>query len=125
MTKRPSIKRQLGNAGERLAVRELQSRGMSIIASNYRCEAGEMDLIAREADALVFIEVKTRRGNRFGSPEDAVHPRKQQKLIAIAETYLQEQSLDDVDWRIDVVAIEMDGSGKLLRVDVIENAVQR
>jgi len=120
-----SAKQKLGNAGEQLAARELQARGLSIVQTNYRCASGEMDLIARDGDELVFVEVKTRRGNRFGSPEDAVNPRKQQKLIEVAETYLQAYQHNDVNWRIDVVAVEMDARGKLLRVDVIEHAVSR
>lgn len=115
----------LGHKGEQIAARELQARGLSIVQSNYRCAAGEMDVIARSADELIFVEVKTRRGNKFGAPEESVHPRKQQKLIEIAEMYLQEHALDDVNWRIDVVAVEMDGHGRLLRVDVIEHAVTR
>ncbi|MEP7198653.1 MAG: YraN family protein [Chloroflexota bacterium] len=125
MTKRPTTKRQLGDAGEELAVRALQARGLIIVARNYRCTAGEMDVIARDGDALVFVEVKTRRGDQFGTAAEAVNARKQQKLIDVAETYLQAKQLDDVDWRIDVVAVEMDARGKLLRVEVIENAVMR
>ena len=125
MTKRPTTKRQLGDAGEELAVRALQARGLIIVARNYRCTAGEMDVIARDGDALVFVEVKTRRGDQFGTAAEAVNARKQQKLIDVAETYLQAQQLDDVDWRIDVVAVEMDARGKLLLVEVIENAVMR
>ncbi len=120
-----SSKQKLGSAGEQLAARELQSRGLSIVQTNYRCAAGEMDVIARDGDELVFVEVKTRRGDKFGSPAEAVNARKQQKLIEVAETYLQEHRLDNVNWRIDVVAVEMDARGKLLRVDVIEHAVGR
>lgn len=125
MLKRLTPKRQLGNTGEQLAARALERSGLTIVQRNYRCAAGEMDLIAREGEAWVFVEVKTRRGDKFGSAAEAVHTRKQQKLIEVAESYLQEHRLDDVDWRIDVVAIEMDARGKLLRVEVIENAVIR
>ncbi len=120
-----SAKRGLGSTGEQLAARELQRRGLQIVQSNYRCAVGEMDLIARSADEWVFVEVKTRRGDKFGLPEEAVNPRKQKKLIDVAESYLQEHELEDIRWRIDVVAIEMDPRGRLLRVDVIENAVSR
>ena len=123
--KRGSVRRQLGNAGEDLAARALGKRGMQIVARQYRCTSGEIDLIARDGAELVFVEVKTRRGDRFGAPEDAVNARKQQKLIAAAETYLQSHALEDSAWRIDVVAIEMDARGHLLRLDVIERAVER
>jgi putative endonuclease len=118
-------RKQLGAMGEQLAVRELQGRGLTIVQTNYRCTAGEMDVIARDAEEWVFVEVKTRRGDQFGAPEEAVHARKQQKLIEVAETYLQEHALHDAQWRIDVVAVEMDARGKLLRVEVTENAVTR
>ncbi len=122
---RPTAKRQLGDAGERLAAEALTKRGLVIYERNFRCAEGELDLIARDGDTWVFAEVKTRRGSRFGTPEEAVDARKQRKLIAVAEAYLQVRALDDVDWRIDVVAVEMDARGRLLRVDVIENAVTR
>ena len=118
-------KQGLGRKGEQLAADALQAQGMAIVERNYRCAVGEMDIIAREGDTLVFVEVKTRRGNRFGSPEDAVDARKQRKLIEVAETYLQERVLDDAEWRIDVVAVEMDGVGRLKRIEVIREAVRR
>ncbi|MBI1802263.1 MAG: YraN family protein [Chloroflexi bacterium] len=118
-------RKELGAAGERLAARALAERGLTVVQANYRCAAGEMDLIARAPDEWVFVEVKTRRGRRFGAPEDAVNGRKQRKLVEVAETYLQEHGLDDARWRIDVVAVEMDTRGRLLRLEVIENAVSR
>jgi putative endonuclease len=72
----------------------------------------------------VFVEVRTRRGGEFGTPEDSITPRKRQHLVAAAQTYLQEHQLPDVAWRIDVVAVELSRRGELLRVDVIENAIQ-
>lgn len=118
-----SARQSLGHAGEQMARRALEARGLVIVQANYRCAAGEMDLIARAANEWVFVEVKTRRGNRFGTPEEAITRRKQAKLAQVAETYLQAHALADVAWRIDVVAIEMDRHGKLLRLDVIEHAV--
>src|SRR5205814_595385 len=120
-----NVRRGLGDAGEELAARALRARGLLVVERKFRCRSGEIDLIARDGQCLVFVEVKTRRGNRFGTPEEAVHPRKQRKLIQVAETYLQQQLLEDVDWRIDVVAIEMDARGRVVRVDVIEHAVER
>jgi len=125
MNKPTSARRGLGDAGEELAARALRARGLVVVARKFRCRSGEIDLIARDGESLVFVEVKTRRGNRFGTPVEAVHPRKQRKLIQVAETYLQQQMLDDVDWRIDVVAVEMDARGHVQRVDVIEHAVER
>jgi putative endonuclease len=121
--KHPTPKQGLGRAGEQLARRALESRGMVIVQANYRCAAGEMDLIARAADEWVFVEVKTRRGNRFGSPEEAITRRKQIRLAKVAESFLLEHALGDAAWRIDVVAVEMDRRGKLVRLEVIEHAV--
>jgi putative endonuclease len=67
--------------------------------------------------------VRTRRGRAFGTPEESITPAKQQKLIELAQTYLQEHDLSDVPWRIDVVAVEMDRRGKLQRINLIKNAV--
>jgi putative endonuclease len=121
--KRPTARQSLGRVGEQLARRALESRGMMIVQANYRCVAGEMDLIARVADEWVFVEVKTRRGNRFGSPEEAITRRKQNRLAKVAQSFLLEHALADAAWRIDVVAVEMDRHGKLLRLEVIEHAV--
>ena len=121
--RRPTARQGLGRAGEQMARRALESRGLVIVQANYRCASGEMDLIARAADEWVFVEVKTRRGNRFGSPEEAITARKQAKLVKVAETYLLDHAIRDANWRIDVVAIEMDRRGSLVRLDVIDHAV--
>ena len=77
-----------------------------------------------KGQSLVFVEVRTRRGDRFGTPEESITPAKRAHLIAAAQAYLQAHSLEDRDWRIDVVAVEMSSRGELVRVDVIENAIE-
>lgn len=114
----------LGQRGETLAADKLAALGYSLIARNYRCPHGEIDLIAKHDTVWVFVEVKTRRGSSHGTPEEAVTPRKQAHLIASAQHYLQANGLENENWRIDVVAVELTPVGKLLRVEVIENAVQ-
>ncbi len=116
-------RKQLGAAGEEIAARELARRGYRLRERNWRCAAGELDLVAEQADVLVFVEVRTRRGDRFGTPEESITASKRTHLIAAAESYLQAHDLD-CDWRIDVVAVQMSARGELMRVDVIENAVQ-
>lgn len=117
-------RQQLGRWGEELAARQLEAANFRLAARNYRCPAGEMDLIVTAEDDLwVFVEVKTRQGDAYGRPEEAITQRKAQRLIQVAESYLQEHALVDVDWCIDVVAIELDGRGTLLRFEQIENAV--
>ena len=117
-------RKRLGNVGEGIAARELSRRGYIVRERNWRCPEGELDLVAEQGSVLVFVEVRTRRGDRFGTPEDSITPAKRAHLIAAAQAYLQAHALQDCDWRIDVVAVEMTARGELVRVDVIENAVQ-
>lgn len=117
-------RRRLGAAGEELAARELARRGYVIRERNWRCAAGEVDLVAELDGALVFVEVKTRRGNQFGAPEESITSAKRTHLIAAAQTYLQEHQWQDCAWRIDVVAIELGPQGRLRRIEVIESAVE-
>lgn len=116
-------KRQLGRRGEELASAYLQQQGYLILARNWRCPAGEIDIVAREGEFLAFVEVRTRRGDRLGTPEESITPAKQAKLVELAQTYLQEACLLEQSWRIDVVAIEMDRQGKQKRLNLIRNAV--
>lgn len=116
-------RKALGKLGESLAARELERRGYRIVERNWRCPAGEMDLVAEQRGVLVFVEVRTRRGRERGTPEESLTTRKQAKLIEVAQAYLEEGT-SDRDWRIDVVAVELSSRGELLRVDVIENAIE-
>jgi putative endonuclease len=114
----------LGRRGERLAEAKLVAAGYVPVARNYRCAAGEINLIARHGETLVFVEVRARRGEAYGLPEASITPRKRRHLIAAAQTYLLENNLPDADWRIDLVAVEYSLRGELMRVDIVENAVQ-
>ena len=104
-----------------MAVAELGRCGYEIVARNWRCRAGEVDVVARRDGAWAFFEVRTRRGREFGTPEESVTPAKQRRMVDVARTYLAEHDLNDVDWRIGLVAVEMDRAGRLLRVDVYES----
>jgi putative endonuclease len=115
-------RKRLGQRGEDLAVAHLEEQGYAVRERNWRCPAGEMDIVAKDGDCLAFVEVRTRRGREYGSPEESVTPAKQAKLVELAQTYLQEHSWEG-DWRIDVVAVEMMSGGKLLRIELIKNAV--
>jgi len=117
-------RKRLGDAGEEIAARELVRRGYVVRERNWRCPEGELDLVAEQGETLVFVEVRTRRGDRFGTPEESITPAKRAHLITAAQAYLQAHSLQDRDWRIDVVAVEMAAQGQLLRADVIENAIE-
>ena len=112
---------KLGRRGEELATQALSQRGYEIVTRNWRCQAGEVDVVACQNDALHFFEVRTRRGQAYGTPEESVTPAKQQRMIDVALTYLGEHELDDVDWRIGFVAVEMDRAGNLLRLEVYDS----
>jgi putative endonuclease len=116
-------RRKLGQRGEILAADWLAALGYAIIARNYRCQAGEIDLVARYGGRWVFVEVRTRRGDRFGTPEESITPRKRRHLIASAQNFLLENDALDADWRIDAVAVVLAADGQVQRVDVVENAV--
>ena len=95
---------RVGQGGEDQAKVFLEAQGYQVIAANYRCHWGEIDLIAQDKDTLVFVEVKLRRSTSFGSAEESVSYTKAQKLIKAAEQYTSEQNVK-APWRIDVVAI--------------------
>jgi putative endonuclease len=106
-------RRQLGIDGERAAERFLRRHGYSIVERNYRCRLGEVDLIALDRRTVVFVEVKTRRCTRFGSPFDDVDLRKQRQIVRAAECYLDAHRLHDREVRFDVVAVWPDECGSL------------
>ncbi|MBN1364125.1 MAG: YraN family protein [Syntrophaceae bacterium] len=109
-----------GKYGEKIAVSFLKKRGYHIIETNYRCALGEIDIVARENEELVFIEVKTRKSNELGYPEQAVGIKKQRKLSQLALCYLEGKKLTNVKARFDVLAITMSASGNEMKL--IKNA---
>lgn len=110
----------LGRRGEELAVRELRRRGYEIVERNWRCAVGEVDIVARRGQAWAFVEVRTRRGEAFGTPEESITPKKQARMQAVAERYMAEHALWEADGQLLVVAVEMDPAGHLQRVEVLE-----
>lgn len=115
--------RALGDLGERLACEALTKRGYVIVERNWRCTAGELDIVAREGAVWVFVEIKTRRGHNTGLPEDGLTPQKAERLVRSAEAYLTAHELYEVDWRIDFVGIELDGRDAIKRLNIIPGAV--
>lgn len=115
-------RKQLGNWGESVAAHHLEAHGYAIVARNWRCQLGEIDLVAQKNGWISFVEVKTRRGRQMGLPEEGLTARKQQKLLALAQQYIADFDLD-VDWQIDLIAVELDRQGKLLRVEHLQNVV--
>jgi putative endonuclease len=82
-----------------------------------------MDVIARTAQALVFVEVRTRSSSQFGTPEESITRAKAERLILTAQAYLEQQSAPDEHWRIDLIAIECQPAGKVVRLDHYPNAL--
>jgi putative endonuclease len=121
--KREMKRRDTGILGEKLAKDFLKKRGYRIWEANYRCPEGEVDLIAKHKDYLVFIEVRTKKSTDFGTPEESITSAKKERLRAIASHYQQTHDNLPPLWRIDVVAVELDRRGKPSRIELIENAV--
>jgi len=116
-------RRTLGHFGEAIAEGYLRRQGYEIIARNWRCRQGEIDLVARQGGDWVFVEVRTRRGASCGTAEESVTPAKQRRLVRLAQSFLQAEGLEDVPWRIDLVAVEVDGAGRPARVEVLPAAI--
>ncbi|MET0902793.1 MAG: YraN family protein [Acidimicrobiales bacterium] len=109
-------RRAFGQAGEERAAAWYRARGYEVIDRNWRCRAGELDLVARRGRILVFVEVKARRTDRFGTPAEAVTPTKQRRLRSLARHYLEATDVGRCTLRFDVVSI-LGG-----RLEVIEAA---
>ena len=101
----------------------LKKHGYHVWETNYRCPEGEIDIVAKHKDSLVFIEVRTKKSLEFGGPEESITPIKMERLRAVAAHYQQTHNNLPPSWRIDVVAVEIDQKGKPLRIELIENAV--
>jgi putative endonuclease len=105
-------RKQLGKKGEDIACMYLESQGLEVIERNWQCQSGEADIIAMEDDVLAFIEVKTRRSESTGFPEDAVTLRKRRKYEKIATDYLFSHDLSSLRVRFDVMALLLSNDGK-------------
>jgi putative endonuclease len=114
----------LGKSGEDLACRELEGRGYAIIARRYRVRGGELDVIARDGQTIVFVEVKTRASRMFGEAAEAVTQLKQLRMTRLAEEYLVRHHLADCPCRFDVVSIHFDADGRsgTPAIEVIQDA---
>jgi putative endonuclease len=111
----------LGKTGEDYACRELERRGYEILARRFRTRLGEIDIVAREDETLVFIEVKARRSTRFGAPCEAVDWRKQQTIGRLAAEYVLRYGIGNARCRFDVVSVIF-GDGLRPRVEILRNA---
>ncbi|MFH0944680.1 MAG: YraN family protein [Planctomycetota bacterium] len=113
---------ELGRLGEQAAGEELTRRGFRILGRNVRLRSAEVDLIARDAAGLVFVEVKSRSTARYGEPYEAVDQAKRDRLIRAALEYIDANALGDPDFRIGVASVLFDPSGRLQKVEWIDEA---
>lgn len=116
-------RRKLGALGERLARARLEGQGYLILEANWRSSSGEIDLVAQKGDQLVFVEVRTRQGRSYGLPEESLSRAKRERLVTLAEEYVQGHAGRYTDWRVDMVAVEFSYQGVLERIEHIENAL--
>lgn len=117
-------RRQLGAFGEDAAANYLARHGHRIVERRWRCARGEIDLVTRDGEALVFVEVRTRRGTFAGAAEESVGPAKRARLVHLAYAYLAASECIDEPWRIDVVAVAVDRGGRLAGIVHIPHAVE-
>ena len=102
-------KKLLGSVGEKRAAEYLLNAGYEILAKNFKTRVGEIDIIARKDQTIVFVEVKTRSSDDFGAPSEAVGNKKRKKYALVAEEYLLRNKCTDAACRFDVIEIENDG----------------
>ncbi len=115
-------RREVGALGERIAADYLQKEGYRVRERNFRLREGEIDIIAEKDDFLIFVEVRTRTSSSFGTAEESVTRYKIERLITLAQSYIQSHQDLPSSWRIDVVAVELTPQGKVSRIELIENA---
>jgi putative endonuclease len=116
-------RRDTGRLGEALASSYLERKGYCILARNYRCRLGEVDLITRGPDGLVFVEVRTKRHPAMVTPEETIGRVKADRMIRSAEHYLMETGQEELRWRLDVIAIELGEGGDPVRIEHYQDAV--
>ena len=124
-TRRGAMSRQrviFGKTGEDLACRELERRGYAILARRYRLRIGEIDIVCRDGETTVFVEVKARGGREFGEAAEAVTAAKRRRIAMVAVDYLTKHHLTDRPCRFDVVSIHVDGG--VPKVEVFRNAFE-
>jgi putative endonuclease len=113
-------RQSLGKLGEDLACQELERRGYAILARRYRRRSGELDIVARDGQTVVFVEVKTREGWEFGAGAESVTWFKRRRMASVAQDYLARHRLADCPCRFDVVSIDM--GEQQPRIELYQNA---
>jgi putative endonuclease len=111
----------LGQSGETYACRELERRGYAILERRFRTRSGELDIVARDGETLVFVEVKARRTGRYGMPVEAVTPFKRRRILRMAAEYVLLKGVCNASCRFDIVSV-LFGSGLRPKVEVLKSA---
>jgi len=119
-----TARRALGDFGERVAKAHLESKGYRILATKFRVREAEVDIVAQRDDVVVFVEVKTRRGDAMGRAVEALDGRKGERLLLAADAFAQEHPELPPDRRIDLIAIDLDAQGRVVSLEHIESAVE-
>ena len=107
-----TTRKSLGQRGEQTAVDYLKNQGYSIVETNWRCQYGEIDVIARQNAMLIFVEVRTRHSDNTEWAFESITPAKQKRLQALAYAYLAAHDLQHIAWRVDLVAIAWQRNGQ-------------
>ena len=117
-------RKDLGDFGERVAKAHLESKGYRILETNFRVREGEVDIVAERDGVVAFVEVKTRRGDAMGSAAEAIDERKARRLLLAAQAFGQQHPELPPGRRIDLIAIDLDGGGRVVSLQHIESAVE-
>jgi putative endonuclease len=122
-TNTPSYKQHIGRWGERVAERYLREHGLELLACNVRTHYGEIDLVMKQGQELVFVEVKARTNDTYGMPEAALTENKRAHLLAAIEAYLLTQDQPESQWRVDVVSVRGKPGETDVEITWFENAL--
>lgn len=119
---RPLTTYERGRLAEREAALYLRRRGYRIVAQNLRTKLGEIDLVAVKGDVVAFVEVKARSSDEFGTPYEALRPRQQKRIRRAAVAFATKKGWHDRTLRFDLVAVDLDGQGRIVRIEHIPHA---
>jgi len=117
------VSKSLGHLGETLAAAYLQNKGYTILERNWHSPYGEIDLVARQREAVVFVEVKARASKSLGPPEISVTPRKEEHMRQAAEYFIQQHPDLANEWRIDLITIQLQPNDNPALIDHFENVL--
>jgi putative endonuclease len=120
---KPERRRSLGRVGESIAGTFLNNKGYIILERNWRTPYGEIDMVARQSESIVFVEVKTRSSKSLGPPEISITPRKAEHMRSSAEYYIQQHPETNADWRIDLITIQLQPDDSPAIIDHFENVL--